>query len=133
MAKSIRSKWRRKCRAVKRVRYGEKELERLKKTLTNDPLNKVKTEAVMSEIQEVANVITIEDIEAETVATPAPAAAGPSDVMDMEEIRKEFNPRTLRDKHGAYPVWVHPRKLKSTKKNKKNNKNKKKLKRNNKK
>lgn len=33
MAKSLRSKWRRKCRAVKRVRYGVKELERLKKTL----------------------------------------------------------------------------------------------------
>ena len=33
MAKSIRSKWRRKCRAIKRERYGAKELERLKNTL----------------------------------------------------------------------------------------------------
>lgn len=33
MAKSLRSKWRRKCRAVKRERYQVKELERLKKTL----------------------------------------------------------------------------------------------------
>lgn len=33
MAKSLRSKWRRKCRAVKRERYGAKELDRLKKTL----------------------------------------------------------------------------------------------------
>lgn len=40
MAKSLRSKWRRKCRAVKRIRYGQKELERLKKTLGIDD-NKV--------------------------------------------------------------------------------------------
>lgn len=33
MAKSIRSKWKRKCRAVKRERYAVKELARLKKTL----------------------------------------------------------------------------------------------------
>lgn len=33
MAKSVRSKWKRKCRAIKRERYGAKELERLKKTL----------------------------------------------------------------------------------------------------
>lgn len=33
MAKSLRSKWRRKCRAIKRERYAEKELVRLKKTL----------------------------------------------------------------------------------------------------
>lgn len=36
MAKSLRSKWRRKCRAVKRERYGAKELDRLKKTLAID-------------------------------------------------------------------------------------------------
>lgn len=33
MAKSMRSKWKRKCRAVKRERYAVKELARLKKTL----------------------------------------------------------------------------------------------------
>lgn len=57
MAKSIRSKWKRKCRAIKRVRYGEKELERLKKTLANDPLNH-KTE----KLEEIANVVTASEI-----------------------------------------------------------------------
>lgn len=33
MAKSIRSKWRRKMRAIKRIRYGVKELDRLKNML----------------------------------------------------------------------------------------------------
>ncbi|VVC28499.1 Hypothetical protein CINCED_3A016138 [Cinara cedri] len=35
MAKSIRSKWRRKMRAIKRIRYGVKELDRLKTMLVN--------------------------------------------------------------------------------------------------
>lgn len=35
MAKSLRSKWRRKMRAIKRIRYGVKELDRLKKMLVN--------------------------------------------------------------------------------------------------
>lgn len=35
MAKSIRSKWRRKMRAIKRIRYGVKELDRLKNMLVN--------------------------------------------------------------------------------------------------
>lgn len=33
MAKSIRSKWKRKMRAIKRERYGKKELEKLKTML----------------------------------------------------------------------------------------------------
>ena len=35
MAKSLRSKWKRKMRAVKRVRYGEKENKVLEKILKN--------------------------------------------------------------------------------------------------
>lgn len=34
MAKSLRSKWKRKMKAVKRERYGEKENDRLIKMLT---------------------------------------------------------------------------------------------------
>lgn len=52
MAKSLRSKWRRKCRAVKRERYGAKELDRLKKTLG---ISENGTQDVeMSEISEIA-------------------------------------------------------------------------------
>ena len=51
MAKSLRSKWRRKCRAVKRVRYGEKELARLKKTLGIDENGK---DVEMNDIEEIA-------------------------------------------------------------------------------
>lgn len=36
MAKSLRSKWKRKMRAIKRERYSKKELTRLKKVLGID-------------------------------------------------------------------------------------------------
>ncbi|XP_066139861.1 protein LLP homolog [Euwallacea fornicatus] len=123
MAKSLRSKWRRKCRAVKRVRYGAKELERLKKTLANDPLTKKNSNEVknlIEGIEEIANVITPKEIEENNQESQEE-----STLMDIDEIRKEFNSKTLRDKNGAYPVWVHPRKIKAGKK--KNRKMKKKV------
>lgn len=123
MAKSIRSKWKRKCRAIKRVRYGEKELERLKKTLANDPLrNNTEVKDLLTNIEEVANVKT-----AATIKTTQEDSE-----MDLDEASREFNPKTLRDKNGAFPVWVHPRKIKAgKKKSKKKRKTNKKVKRNN--
>lgn len=53
MAKSIRSKWKRKCRAIKRERYGAKELERLKKTLG---INENGTQDV--EMSDISNIAT---------------------------------------------------------------------------
>lgn len=52
MAKSLRSKWRRKCRAVKRERYAAKELERLKKTLGVD--EKTSADVEMTNLDEIA-------------------------------------------------------------------------------
>lgn len=52
MAKSLRSKWKRKCRAIKRQRYAVKELERLKKTLGIDA-NAAK-DVEMTDISEIA-------------------------------------------------------------------------------
>jgi len=52
MAKSLRSKWKRKCRAVKRERYAVKELARLKKTLEID--GAAPKEVEMTDISEIA-------------------------------------------------------------------------------
>lgn len=52
MAKSLRSKWRRKCRAIKRERYAVKELARLKKTLGIDANESKDVE--MADISEIA-------------------------------------------------------------------------------
>lgn len=57
MAKSLRSKWRRKCRAVKRERYAAKELERLKKTLGID--EKTHKDVEMTSLEEIATGNTL--------------------------------------------------------------------------
>lgn len=56
MAKSIRSKWKRKCRAIKRERYAEKELARLKKTLgiENAPKDNAPKDVDMTDISKIA-------------------------------------------------------------------------------
>ncbi|XP_060536674.1 protein LLP homolog [Cylas formicarius] len=109
MAKSIRSKWKRKCRAIKRIRYGQKELEILKKTLGNEYQNENEAMAVTN-LKDVSNT----DVDNET-HLPEPS----KEHMDIDEIKNEFNTRTLRNKNGAYPVWLHPRKIRCSKKAKK--------------
>ena len=111
MAKSIRSKWKRKCRAIKRERYGKKELERLKKTLGIEESESVSKDVNMSELSQVANVVAAKTTQA--------------DQMDTDTNKRVFNPRTLRDQHGAYPVWLHPRKTTKNKVKKKGKKGKK--------
>lgn len=52
MAKSLRSKWKRKCRAIKRERYAAKELDRLKKIVGID--DKAPNDVEMSDINKIA-------------------------------------------------------------------------------
>ncbi|XP_044758592.1 protein LLP homolog [Coccinella septempunctata] len=102
MAKSLRSKWKRKCRAVKRVRYGQKELERLKSILGVDK-TQVKTEDL--DISDIAEVKTVEDIK-----KPSETSAV-EEVMDVDDSSSKVNLKKLRNKNGSYPVWLHPRKI----------------------
>lgn len=107
MAKSLRSKWRRKCRAVKRERYGKKELERLKKTLGLEVSVNGTSDENMVDISDVVTVTSSKDL---TVAkTVAPDENCNSTKMDDDS--NKFNPKTLRNEHGTYPIWVHPRKI----------------------
>ncbi|EFA08764.1 protein LLP homolog [Tribolium castaneum] len=101
MAKSIRSKWRRKCRAIKRERYGKKELERLKKTLGINDSQSDNKDVNMTEISDVVNVVEPKSVK---------KSAENEEQMETDSKKRVFNPRTLRDQHGAYPVWLHPRK-----------------------
>jgi hypothetical protein len=54
MAKSLRSKWKKRMRAVKRVKYGERELERLKATIANDIYNKKPADDLITDISDIA-------------------------------------------------------------------------------
>lgn len=128
MAKSLRSKWKRKCRAIKRERYGQKELERLKKTLGLDDAGKV-TDVNMTAISDIATVTDAKSIQQANVPS---MPIEESDDMVVDSNKRVFNRKTLRDQHGSYPIWLHPRKVqknkgkRAAKKAKKNNKSKKK-------
>ncbi|KAL0129829.1 hypothetical protein PUN28_001821 [Cardiocondyla obscurior] len=119
MAKSLRSKWRRKCRAVKRERYAEKELERLKKTLGIDA-NATK-DVEMADISEIATVVNVEKVKEDIGArklkdtNDKPQAEPSEEQMEVEGVRV-YNKKTLRDQYGNYPVWMNHRKIMKHKK-----------------
>ncbi|XP_026749583.1 protein LLP homolog [Galleria mellonella] len=129
MAKSLRSRWKRKCRAVKRERYAVKELARLKKMLGIKEEEKV-TE---SEVMESDQVIFLDAGEInKKKKNKKVIEEDPEDVemsSDEEKIevdgengkKRIFSSKTLKDQNGQYPVWLHKRKIaKINKVNKKN-------------
>jgi len=118
MAKSLRSKWRRKCRAVKRERYGVKELARLKKTLGIDENAPADTE--MAEISEIATVTDAKTIK-ESSKAKVDAETEKLEQMD-EDGKRVYNKKTLLDQFGNYPVWMNRRKISSIKKGRAKNK-----------
>ncbi|NWH64076.1 LLPH protein, partial [Geococcyx californianus] len=96
MAKSLRSKWRRKMRAEKRKKNAPKELERLKKILGTN------ADVVMEEVKEVATVL------------PPQKALEQRDDSKMDVDNKR-NKKTLLDQHGQYPIWMNSRQKKKLK------------------
>ncbi|XP_032528226.1 protein LLP homolog [Danaus plexippus] len=122
MAKSIRSKWKRKCRAIKRERYAVKELARLKKMLGVKEEEKV-TE---SEVMESDQVIFLDAGEINKKKKKKKQEEAPPEVeedvamsSDDEKIevsgddgkKRVFSSKTLKDQNGQYPVWLHKRKI----------------------
>lgn len=135
MAKSIRSKWKRKCRAIKRERYAVKELARLKKMLGVKEEEKV----MESEVMESDQVIFLDagQISKKKKKKEEPKAAPEKDEdvqmsSDDEKIevdgengkKRVFSSKTLKDQNGQYPVWLHKRKIAKLTGNKKNMKKK---------
>ncbi|XP_018426187.1 PREDICTED: protein LLP homolog [Nanorana parkeri] len=107
MAKSIRSKWKRKMRAEKRKKNAPKELAHLKNILA-----KAKTDVLMEDVKEIATVVTSKQLENEN-KTEADAMEGASNMkMDTDGKR---NKKSLLDQHGQYPVWMNPRQRKKLK------------------
>ncbi|NXK65201.1 LLPH protein, partial [Sylvietta virens] len=96
MAKSLRSKWRRKMRAEKRKKNAPKELDRLKKILGT------KADVIMEEVKEVATVV------------PPEKVLEQRDDCKME-LDNNRNKKTLLDQHGQYPVWMNSRQKKKLK------------------
>ncbi|MEE6480440.1 hypothetical protein FKM82_012570 [Ascaphus truei] len=116
MAKSLRSKWKRKMRAEKRKKNAPKELARLKIVLAKG------SDVLMDEVKEIATVVTAEKV-MEKTNTEVEATEGDSGKMDMDLKR---NKKSLLDQHGQYPVWMNQRQRKKLKvqRGKKNGKSK---------
>ncbi|NXE46717.1 LLPH protein, partial [Casuarius casuarius] len=96
MAKSLRSKWKRKMRAEKRKKNAPKELERLKSILRTN------ADVVMEEVKEVATVLAPQKV----------LEQGDDCKMDTDNKR---NKKTLLDHHGQYPIWMNSRQKKKLK------------------
>ncbi|XP_026747900.1 protein LLP homolog [Trichoplusia ni] len=142
MAKSLRSRWKRKCRAIKRERYAVKELARLKKMLgVKDEEKPESTTATTGEVMETDQVIFLDagaltkkakkkqkaKEAAETVKDDEEDVEMSSDdenvVVEDDGKKRVFSTKTLKDQNGQYPVWLHKRKIaKITKTGKKNSK-----------
>ncbi|KAJ7329788.1 hypothetical protein JRQ81_015962 [Phrynocephalus forsythii] len=108
MAKSIRSKWKRKMRAEKRKKNAPKELARLQSIL------KANSDVVMDEVKEIATVVPAEKVTEKK-------DPGNGSKMDVDTKR---NQKTLLDQHGQYPVWMNPRQRKKLKEKRVKGKNK---------
>jgi len=99
MAKSLRSKWKRKMKAIKRVRYGEKERAVLEKMIDD-----AKTSGSLKTAQDIKD-----------------------DAMDTT-AKSEHNHKTYLNEHGNYPKWMSRKKVDKLKKVKQKKKVNKKLK-----
>ncbi|PZC73801.1 hypothetical protein B5X24_HaOG208776 [Helicoverpa armigera] len=144
MAKSLRSRWKRKCRAIKRERYAVKELARLKKML--GVKEEDKPETTTDEVMESDQVIFLDagainkkknkkKVEEPPEKEDEDVEMSSDDekvVVDDDGKKRVFSTKTLKDQNGQYPVWLHKRKItkinkvgkKNTKKKSKNKKRK---------
>ncbi|KAF6202219.1 hypothetical protein GE061_004617 [Apolygus lucorum] len=115
-----------KMKQVKRIRYGQKELEQLKTVLEKAKENDAK----------IASEVTMADADNNqlyTVVTRQTRRSRPGreESEDQQEVTEEsmdttaakkiriFDPSTMKDQHGQYPEWMSSHRLKKIKKNSK--------------
>ncbi|XP_038612336.1 protein LLP homolog [Tachyglossus aculeatus] len=115
MAKSLRSKWKRKMRAEKRKKNAPKELIRLKNILKTDG------DVLMKEVDEIATVVKPTQVKEKGDGV----MEEPEGVCKMETDNKR-NKKSLLDQHGQYPIWMNPRQRKRLKAKREKGKGKKK-------
>ncbi|KAM4712155.1 protein LLP homolog [Anableps anableps] len=109
MAKSLRSKWKRKMRAEKRKKNAPKELARLKQALSLDK----KGAADMSDLQDIATVTPADKLTKQADVEMAEQQEEEDDgKMEMDKKRSK---KTLLDEHGQYPAWMNQRQAKKMK------------------
>ena len=101
MAKSLRSKWKRKMKAIKRVRYGEKETAKLVKMVEQTKEDK--------KAQEEARDKETMEHEPQVLGGGSGEDSGKDAAAmdeDSEEAERKKKLLTIKNEHGTYPVWV---------------------------
>jgi len=123
MAKSLRSKWKRKMRSVKRVRYGEKENKVLEKMIKNTEERK----KMLDSVTETCKMLRCNIGNCTLKHGPQPLGDASLDPittedcnMDCSQKPKTYSSKTKRDEHGTYPAWMSKRKIQNMKSNPKN-------------
>uniref|UniRef100_A0A023FE67 Protein llp n=1 Tax=Amblyomma cajennense TaxID=34607 RepID=A0A023FE67_AMBCJ len=114
MAKSLRSKWKRKMRAKKRERYSVKELAKLKEMLAAAAAGSKND----SEMSDMCIVVDAKQATERPVAPDEPSGTQVDDqtgTMDIDKPVRKYDPKTLRDEHGTYPVWMSQRAIRKLK------------------
>ncbi|XP_013416840.1 protein LLP homolog [Lingula anatina] len=111
MAKSLRSKWKRKMRAVKRVKNAPKELAKLKKILGTEAQKDV-------DMKELYTVTDASNIKKNKETTSG-------ETMDIDQAPRKYDKKTMRDENGQYPVWMNKKAIKKVRARVKKAKNKK--------
>uniref|UniRef100_A0A8I3PMX5 Protein LLP homolog n=1 Tax=Canis lupus familiaris TaxID=9615 RepID=A0A8I3PMX5_CANLF len=101
VAKSLRSKWKRKMHAEKRKKNAPKELSRLKSILKMDG------DVLMKDVQGIATVLVPKHCQEQTQCV----VQGEKDDMKMETEMKR-NRKSLIEQHGQYPIWTNQRQRK---------------------
>ncbi|XP_063049332.1 protein LLP homolog [Engraulis encrasicolus] len=108
MAKSLRSKWKRKMRAEKRKKNAPKELARLKSALGIEG----KGEIAMKDISEIATVVPAEKLKERAEDVDMEGGGDDCGKMDMDG---KLCKKTLLNEHGQYPTWMSQRQMKKQK------------------
>ncbi|KAK2892659.1 hypothetical protein Q8A67_012647 [Cirrhinus molitorella] len=108
MAKSLRSKWRRKMRAEKRKKNAPKELTRLKAVLGQGE----KGEITMKDVAEVVTVVPLEKVKEKPDNVEMQEQEAEDGKMDLDTKR---NKKTMLDDQGRYPGWMNQRQMKKLK------------------
>ncbi|KAH7966175.1 hypothetical protein HPB49_014114 [Dermacentor silvarum] len=115
MAKSLRSKWKRKMRAKKRERYSVKELAKLKEMLAA-AAGTSKSDVDMSDMCTIVDGKQVADRAVESSEPSGTQADGQASTeMDVDKPVRKYDPKTMRDEHGSYPVWMSQRAIRKLK------------------
>nr|XP_033815527.1 LOW QUALITY PROTEIN: protein LLP homolog [Geotrypetes seraphini] len=116
MAKSLRSKWKRKIASRERKKNAPKELARLKHILTQEGSSDV----FMTDVKDIATVVPPEKLNEKMEIE----RDSPHDIVGKMDTDNNRNKKTLLDQHGQYPGWMNPRQRKKLRKQRKNKNNK---------